>query len=122
VSENLRSLEELQLMMAVVQAEHRWWDASAASAELGMDVVTAGRVLDRLATLNLFDIRITGDVRYQFKPGTDELAEIARECLEAYRSNPLALVTAVQRPARKGIRDFADAFRLRRHKDPNESR
>lgn len=113
VSENLRNIEDVHLMLALMQSD-RWWDARAAAAELGLDVITAGRSLDRLASLNLLDIRITGDVRYQFRPGTDELAQIARECLDAYRSNPIALFTALQRPSRKGLRDFADAFRLRR--------
>lgn len=113
VSENLRSVEELQLMLVIVQSNDRWWDARLASAELGMDEVTARRALDHLASLNLLDIRITGDVRYQFKPGSDQIAQLARDCLAAYRSNPIALFTAVQR-SRQGIRDFADAFRLRR--------
>lgn len=114
VSENLRTLEELQLMLAIVQSNERWWDARAVSAELGMDVITAGQALDHLASLNLLDIRITGDVRYQYKPGTDDMARLARECLAAYRTNPIALFTAVPRPSRQGLRDFADAFRFRR--------
>jgi len=101
-------------MLAVVHSGDRWWDARLAAAELGVDAITAGRVLDRLATLNLLDIRITGDVRYQFKPGTEELATLARACVDAARTNPIALLTAVQRATRPGIRDFADAFRLRR--------
>jgi hypothetical protein len=114
VSGNLRNIEELELMIAIVQSSDRWWDARSASAEIGTDVVTAGRALDRLASLNLLDIRITGDVRYQFRPGSAEVAELARGCVAAYRSNPIALVRAVPRSSRQGIRDFAEAFRLRR--------
>jgi hypothetical protein len=32
-------------------------------------------ILDRLAGLNLLQIRVTDDVRYRFQPGTIELAE-----------------------------------------------
>ena len=116
VSENLRNMEELQLMLTICQAPQRWWDARTAASELGIDEVAAGRTLDRLATLNLLDIRITDDVRYQFRPGTEELVRLARGCVDAYRSNPIALFAAVQPPARRGIRDFADAFRLRKPK------
>lgn len=101
-------------MLAIMQSGDRWWDARMAAAELGVDPTTAGRALDHLAALNLLDIRITGDVRYQFKPGTDALAAVARDCVDAARSNPIALFNAVQRPGRQGIRAFADAFRLRR--------
>jgi hypothetical protein len=117
MADHIRSLEELQLLMAVIQSPDRWWDAAAATRELGITTTSARRALDHLAAHNLLDIRITGDVRYQYRPGTDDLRAAARATEEAYRSNPLALAQLVTGTARRGIRDFADAFRIRRDDD-----
>lgn len=117
MAEHVQSLEELRLLMAVIQSPDRWWDAAAAARELGTSAAAARRVLDRLAAHNLLDIRITGDVRYQFRPGTEDLRQAALTAAEAYRSNPLALAQLVTAAAARRIRDFADAFRIRRDDD-----
>ena len=117
VADHLRSLEELQLLIAVIQSPDRWWDATTAARELGITATVARRGLDHLAASNLLDIRITGDVRYQFCPGTGELRGAALATEEAYRLNPLGVVQLVAGTTRRGLRDFADAFRIRRDDD-----
>jgi hypothetical protein len=48
-------------------------------------VTTARGLLDRLAGLNLLDIRFTDDVRYRFRPGTAELAHKVSRLIASYR-------------------------------------
>ena len=117
VAEYVHTLDDLQLLMALIQSEDRWWDAATAARELGTTVPDARAALERFAARNLLDIKIGGDVRYQFRPGTAELREAAREVAEAYRSRPLALATLVTRPSRPSVSDFADAFKIRRDDD-----
>ena len=113
VADHIRSLEELQLLLAVVQMPDRWWDATSAARELGIATPAARRALDALAGRNLLDIRITADVRYQFRPGTDALRTGAIATEDAYRTNPLGVVQLVAQTGKRGLRDFADAFRIR---------
>ena len=115
VADHIRSLEELQLLMAVIHAPERWWDAASAARELIMPLGNARRALDHLAAHNLLDIRITGDVRYQFGPGTDDLRTAARACVEAYDAHPQEVVDLVR--GKTSVRDFSDAFRIRRDDD-----
>jgi hypothetical protein len=117
VATHLRSLEELQMLVLLIQSEDRWWDADSASRELLVPLRAARVALDRLASRNLLDIRITGDVRYQFRPGTADLRDAAIACCEAYRANPLAVTTLASGAARRGLQDFADAFRIRKDDD-----
>ncbi|HXE81329.1 MAG TPA: hypothetical protein VNK41_11290 [Vicinamibacterales bacterium] len=100
-----------------MQTPDRWWDAAAAARELSVTRSVAARVLDHLARHNLLDIKITGDVRYQFRPGTSDLHEAAVACVDEYRRNPLAMLRAVTGQPQRSLRDFADAFRIRRHDD-----
>jgi DNA-binding MarR family transcriptional regulator len=117
ITDHVRSLDELQLLMAIIQSDERWWDSSAAAREFGMTIATARAALDRFAAGNLLDIRITDDVRYQFRPGTDELRDVARNAFDAYRRHPIAVARLVPREPSRRIADFADAFRIRRDDD-----
>jgi len=116
VTDHVRTLAELQLLIAIIQSDDRWWDASAAARESGLSLQEARRALDHFGAHNLLDIRITGDVRYQYRPGTSELRESAEACAAAYRTRPLDLAQLVTGPA-ASVRDFADAFRVRRKSD-----
>jgi hypothetical protein len=115
IAAHLRTVDDLHLLVATANEADRWWDAGAVARELLIDDDAARGLLEHLAAHNLLDIRVTGDVRYQFRPGTPELTQSAAACMYAYRSNPAAVWRALggQRGAR-AIRDFADAFRIRR--------
>jgi hypothetical protein len=114
---HIRSLDDLQVLMACIDGRERWWDAATTARELAVGIKVARHSLDHLARGNLLDIRITGDVRYQFNPGTQALLDAALACAAAYRSNPVAVVQRVAGSARRSVRDFADAFRIRRDDD-----
>jgi len=85
VGDLLLSIHETEVLTAMIDTPDRWWDARLMSAELRVAVTTARGVLDRLAGLNLLDIRFTDDVRYRFRPGTAELAHKVSRLIAAYR-------------------------------------
>jgi hypothetical protein len=114
VTDHVRTLGELQLLMAIVQSGDRWWDATSAAREVGLTVQDARRALDHFGAHNLLDIRITEDVRYQYCPGTPALRDGAEASAAAFRSRPLDLAQLVTGPSARSVRDFADAFRVRR--------
>src|SRR5581483_8628520 len=113
IGAHIRSVDDLVLLMAMVDAPDRWWDAELVRRDVGLPPSLARTALDRFASANLLDIRVTGDVRYQLRPGTSELTSAVAEFAEAYRSNPAAVIRAVTQAPRR-IRDFADAFRIRK--------
>jgi hypothetical protein len=79
----------------------------------------ARATLERFAQQNLLDIRISDDVRYRFQPGTDQLETAASAFAAAYRRDPALVVQYVAESAAEtdSLRDFADAFRIRRRDD-----
>ena len=113
----LRSGEALQVLMLLVQSPERWWDAAAVRRETGLSQGVAGRLLHQLASANLLDIRVTGDVRYQFAPGTPELRAEALAVCDLYFRTPWLIVSALPGVNRRSLADFADAFRIRRDDD-----
>lgn len=114
LSDHIGNLEQLHLLLRFVQSPDRWWDVPTAVRELGLGHQEAQQTLDHLARHNLLDIRTTGDVRYRFRPGTEALQAAALAVAEAFRQQPLAVMNAITGGDRRSIRDFADAFRIRR--------
>jgi hypothetical protein len=118
VTAHVRTADDLHLLVAMAAAPDRWFDAESVARELVITPRNARAALERLASHNLLEIRVTGDIRYQFHPGTPELLAAARACVDAYHRNPLALWRlASEQLDRRGPRDFADAFRIRRDDD-----
>jgi hypothetical protein len=114
---HVHKLIEFQLLMLVAQSPDRWWDDGSAARELGTTPAAARGALDHLAKHNLLDIRITGDVRYQFRPGTEDLRAGVAACAEEFRRAPLRMFALVSGQGSASVRDFADAFRIRRDDD-----
>jgi hypothetical protein len=110
----LSSLDELIVLVLLIDAQSRWWDARSVARETGIQPAVAARILDRFAARNLLDIRVTDDVRYQYQPAVPEVATAGTAFAETYRRNPAGLMRLVARRHGGSLRDFADAFRIRR--------
>jgi hypothetical protein len=92
---HLASPDELRVLALCVEERDRWHDAPAIARTLRITRGVARAALDHLARNNLLDIRITGDLRYRFRPGTSELESHALALVDAYRRNPVKTTDAV---------------------------
>ena len=93
--DHLRDLHDLQLFIALVNAPDRWWDARTAGRELQLPDAAARAALEHLAARNLLEIRVTGEVRYQFRPGSEELRLRSLAFAEAFAADPHEVVRAL---------------------------
>jgi hypothetical protein len=91
----LASPEELHVLALCVEQRERWFDAHAVATALGITRRAARGALDRLACSNLLDIRVTGEVRYRFRPGTSDLEAQAEAFVAKYRRNPLEILELI---------------------------
>lgn len=114
IENHLLSVDEIEALSAMSNAPARWWDARLMYAELGIPLSTGRAILDHLGSLNLLDIRVLGEIRYRLQPGTPELNRMIRALVEVYRANRAAVLRAVAPVTRRGVLDFADAFRSRK--------
>ena len=112
----LSSLEELQVLTLCVEQRERWFDATAVANLLGIPRRASRGALDHLAVSNLLDIRISGDLRYRFRPGTAELEAQAVAFIAAYRRSPLQILELIGGDVGESARDVAGSNRERRHR------
>jgi len=109
----LPSLEDLHVLALCVEQRERWHDAAAVARALGIPRRAARGALDHLACSNLLDIRITGEVRYRFRPVTPELEAQAEAFVAAYRRSPLEILELIGGAGQRA-RDVAGASRNRK--------
>lgn len=95
IAAHLRSVDDLQLLVALVNSTDCWWDTAGAGRELRLGPARAQEVLERFAASNLLEISVTNEVRYQFRPGTPQLRQVVTDCLAEFQSTPAAVVRAI---------------------------
>lgn len=117
VHDHIETLEQIEILTLLMKFPERWWDAAAVAGAIGINETVARDGLEHLASRNLLAISITGAVRYQFQPGTTTLRDASKEFAEACRTTRVAVFRLVTDTQRKVMRNFADAFRLRRDDD-----
>jgi hypothetical protein len=114
IATSVRSLDELHALVTCARERHRWWDAAGLREETGMTAAVAERALENLARRNFLDVRIGGALRYQFSPASPEIEVAVLALIDAYYQNPVAVTQLVAESMQRHLRDFSDAFRIRR--------
>jgi hypothetical protein len=112
LSQCVGTLDELGILLALMGSTTRWWNAKAVGDELGVSEIRARRSLESLASRNLLDIKVSDDVRYQFRPGTQVLEARASALLKLYRERPAIVLRWAAGLGGTNLTDFADAFRF----------
>ena len=112
--DDVETLQQLELLIVLMNDPGRWWDAPAVARQIGVEISDARAGLERLASRNLLAITISSDVRYRFQPGTPALRETTDRVAETIRRNSLDVYRFVAGLRNRAVRDFADAFRIRR--------
>jgi hypothetical protein len=114
VETSVRSVDELHALVTCARERERWWDAVEMRNETGMPTAVAERALENLARRNLMDVRIAGTLRYRFSPASPALETAVVTLLDAYHKSPVAVTQLVAESMQRHVRDFSEAFRIRR--------
>jgi hypothetical protein len=117
VNETADSIERLELLVMLIESPDQWWDAVSAGHAVGVDPATTQRDLEHLATHNLLAVNLGSTVSYRYEPGNATVRAISQAFAAAHRNNPRALYRLVVGRQNRAVRDFANAFRVRRNDD-----
>jgi hypothetical protein len=114
------SIEQLDTLLLLEHEPERWWSAEDVAAELQTSQGAAGERLEALASKNLLDVRISDDLFYRYAPVSPALQAAVSETLRAYKGNPVAVSAGLYSLPLDEIRDFAEAFRIRKRRDNDD--
>lgn len=114
LEKHIRSECDLYVLLALLESEGRWWDAEGIASHIGKAAAEARPSLEFLTASNLLDIRISDRLRYRLRPGTIELEGSVHAFAAAYCASPASVLRWATSRTRRGLTDFANAFRLKR--------
>jgi hypothetical protein len=107
----LANVEELEVLLVLASNCGRNWSADQVAAELRIPHPPQA-ALERLAHLNLVDVKLAHDVLYRFAPPNPDIERDVSELAREYEVRRLLVLDSVGRHS--AIVGFAEAFRLRR--------
>jgi hypothetical protein len=119
IARYLPSVEHLEVFVVLQRQPARSWSPPEMAAELKISVGKAANILERLASDNFLDIRISNDILYRYNPATPALTERANRCAEYYLSERITVINLVTAGDLGAIRNFAEAFRFKRKVAPD---
>lgn len=116
VAGHLPSIEHLEAFILLQKNSTRSWSSPEVAAELHIPESTAEAVLERLASHNFLDVKISNEILFRFHPMSSDLEAIAARCAECYLRERIAIINLVTPATLTPLQDFADAFRLKKDK------
>jgi hypothetical protein len=116
VARFLPSVEHLETFIVLQRNTTRSWSASDLSAELRIPQSAADDVLERLASDNFLDVKISNEILYRFNPATAALETASALCADFYQRERIAMINLVMAATLGPMHDFAEAFRLKKGK------
>ena len=116
IARYLPSVEHLETFIVLQRNATRSWNAADVSAELRIPESTAADVLERLASDNFLDVKISNEILYRFNPATASLEDLAARCADMYLRQRIAIINTVITASLGPMQDFAEAFRFKKGK------
>lgn len=104
------SVTQLDMLLLVHRTAGQLWTAQAVAAELRIGEAWAEEQLSLLARRDLLEREGSG---YRFA-SAGEFSAAVDELARAYHTHPVAVVAAIYARPDRNLRNFADAFRLRK--------
>jgi hypothetical protein len=114
---DLDSIGQLELLLALYRHAPEGRTVAQLSAELRIDATWTREQLAILAARDLLEGLDSARTLYRYSPATPELAKAVEALAISYAERRVSVVAALYAKPTRGIRVFADAFRLRRSDD-----
>jgi hypothetical protein len=113
ISERIDSVPEVEAILLLSQHRGREWSAREVAKALYVGDPVAERLLSVLAERGFF---VCQENRYRYSPATPELEAAVLALAHAYVHQLIPVTRLIHAKASPGVREFAQAFRLRKDK------
>jgi hypothetical protein len=116
LKQTVDGIEELEILLLLQRHNDRYWDAETAAEQLGLLASHVAAAFEMLAKRGLLDVRLTDAIRYRFNPATASQRCTTELLAVLWRTSRTSLLEAMA-TKRQSLKDFADAFILRKESD-----
>ena len=113
IAQSIHSLEQLEILCLVSSDSSRAWTVAEVFRRIQSSEASVSASLRKFQQEGILESRAGG---FQFLPAKPTLADTVRQVARAYRERPVAVVETIYRKPPDAVRDFAEAFRLKKDK------
>jgi len=117
VAERIDSIAQLELLLLLYRSAPTAWDAPGIAAELRLEPAWAAGELAELCRRGLCAEVSESAARYRFQPSSADLAGAVKMLEACYADRRVTVVGLIYGRPAEPIRQFADAFRIRKEGD-----
>ncbi|HEV2209819.1 MAG TPA: hypothetical protein VG167_13655 [Verrucomicrobiae bacterium] len=108
----IHSVEQVEMLCLFQKQPAKIWTVAEVFRIIQSSEKSVSQCLETFARAGLLVARTNGT--YEFTPNTPELAQAVAELAAAYRERRVAVVEAIYGQPTDAVKDFANAFRLRK--------
>lgn len=113
IAERIDSVPELETILLLREYREQQWTAAEAGQRLYVSTAVASHILSELTTRGFLSC---GEATYRYAPATPELEATIDQLAEAYSHRLVEVTHMIHAKPSPSVRQFADAFRLRKDK------
>jgi len=114
IARYIHSVEQLEILCLLVEHPDRSWRDSEVFKDIQSSLESVSKTLQYFSGERLLAIDSIGAYRF---PGDNEiLSRLTRELVDIYRQKRVTVVEAIYTMPADPIRNFADAFRIKKEK------
>jgi hypothetical protein len=106
------SVSHLEVLLMLHQQPEKLFSAEAVCKELRSNVHSSSNQLAQLASRGL--LKINDNKLYQYGPSSEELNQKVQKLFEIYKEMPVAVVTSIYEKPKDRLKDFSDAFKIKK--------
>jgi hypothetical protein len=114
---HIRSVGELEVLLLLHREHARWWTVEAVNEELRASLQSALECLTRLHDSGLLEQSQGQPRAYRIAPEHVGIDTVVGRLAQLFRERVSSVIDAIYAPSRDTLREFADAFRLKKKKD-----
>jgi hypothetical protein len=114
ILENIDSIAQLEALLLLRGSPNEEWGAQKVAKRLYISEQEATPLLARLSAEGLIAFSNDKPPLYRYQPASDDLALIVDRLVETYSKHLVPVTNLVHSKPRTRIREFADAFNLRK--------
>jgi len=118
IVERIDSVVQLEVLLLLQAAPDRAWSAADVAQQLRIDPSWASGQLAELAARGLLAPSSDVPDSYRYAPAAPELDRAVAQLVRDYAERRVTVITMIFSKPMDKLRSFADAFRLRKDKEP----
>lgn len=117
ISEHIRSIAQLELLVMLRRESDKQWTVEQVAKTLYTAVSMTEPLLESLRASGLLVVTRTPELQYGYAPKTAELERAVADLDRLYQERRVTIINLIYSAPTEKLRNFADAFRLRKPKE-----